>query len=76
MSDNKPPMTVVLNNMGTRVVQPGQLYDRHIYVHLDQFLDEVERLADEKHQAMLRNYGSDYMDAVLELAREIQERQT
>lgn len=43
------------------------------YVEPAQFLEEVERRADAKHATTMRQYSSDFMEAMQELAKEIME---
>lgn len=69
----KPPMVVTLNNMGTQVVHPREYYDKHIYVHLDQFMEEVERWARLKTWPHLDYDDDPTWEALQELDKEIKE---
>jgi hypothetical protein len=86
MSDNKPPMTVWASDdinapvMGCNGPKRGhwcsvrsQVFRHGPYVHLEQFMEEVERRADAKHATEMRQYSSDFMEAMQELAKEIME---
>lgn len=77
MSDNKPPMTVWLTGKQTPCEATNKKHDvfspHGPYVHLDQFMAEVERRADAKHATTMRQYSSDFMEAMQELAKEIME---
>jgi len=83
MSDNKPPMTVWLACDAVTCLERNEdcgasdLKNHHHkigpYVNLGQFMEEVDRRADAKHATMMRDYGSDFMDSVRQLAREMQE---
>jgi hypothetical protein len=85
MSDNKPPMTLYLQNEHPLHEEPWRDDDvtwcrdkifRHDvgpYVQLQQFMEEVERRADAKHATEMRQYSSDFMEATQELAKEIME---
>ena len=77
MSDNKPPMTVWLTGKQTPCAATNEQHDVFSpygpYVHLEQFMEEVERRADAKHATEMRQYSSDFMEAMQELAKEIME---
>jgi hypothetical protein len=85
MSNNKPPMTLYLQNEQSLNEEQWRDDDvtwcrdkifRHDvgpYIHLKQFMEEVERRADAKHATMMRQYSSDFMEATQELAKEIEE---
>ena len=85
MSDNKPPMTLYLQNEHPLHEEPWRDDDvtwcrdmifRHDvgpYVQLQQFMEEVERRADANHATTMRQYSSDFMEAIQELAKEIME---
>jgi len=77
MSDNKPPMTVWLTGKQTPCEATNEQHDVFSpygpYVHLEQFMEEVERRADAKHATEMRQYSSDFMEAMQELAKEIME---
>ena len=86
MSDNKPPMTVWASDdinapvMGCNGPKRGhwcsvrsQVFRHGPYVHLEQFMEEVERRADANHATTMRQYSSDFMEAIQELAKEIME---
>jgi hypothetical protein len=77
MSDNKPPMTVWLTGKQTPCEATNEQHDVFSpygpYVHLEQFMEEVERRADAKHATEMRQYSSDFMEATQELAKEIME---
>ena len=86
MSDNKPPMTVWASDdinapvMGCNGPKRGhwcsvrsQVFRHGPYVHLEQFMEEVERRADAKHATEMRQYSSDFMEATQELAKELME---
>jgi len=51
----------------------SQVFRHGPYVHLEQFMEEVERRADAKHATEMRQYSSDFMEAMQELAKEIME---
>lgn len=80
----KPPMVVWLDVDGTSDRPEGRRFwgnwsnsklahDNGPYVHLEQFMEEVERRADAKHATTMRQYSSDFMEAMQELAKEIME---
>jgi len=80
----KPPMVVWLDVDGTSEWDNKRKYwgnwgntprpyDHGPYVHIDQFLAEVEKRADGKHAVHMRQYSSDWMEAAQELAAEIME---
>ena len=86
MSTNRPPMTVWASDdinapvMGCNGPKRGhwcsvrsQVFRHGPYVHLEQFMEEVERRADSNHATEMRQYSSDFMEAMQELAKEIQE---
>jgi len=89
MSDNKPPMTVwigpnqaspTMNNAGEqfghyRTVRRGLLIQSGPYVHLDQFLAEVEYRADPKRFPSATNSSEATGLALYELAKELKEQQ-
>ena len=85
MSDNKPPMTLYFRENISTVHMDGSHMDNRFgqafanrkresdvgpYIHLKQFMEEVERQADAKHATTMRDYGSDFFDAFWQLARE------
>ena len=83
---NRPPMTVWASDdinapvMGCNGPKRGhwcsvrsQVFRHGPYVHLEQFMEEVERRADAKHATEMRQYSSDFMEAMQELAKEIME---
>ena len=80
MRDNKPPMTVWLETidedgcgMWFDDTASPELAAAGPYVHLKQFMEEVERRADANHATTMRQYSSDFMEAMQELAKEIME---
>lgn len=85
MSDNKPPMTLYLQNEQSLNVEQWRDDDvtwcrdkifRHDvgpYVHMEQFMTEVERRADANHATTMRQYSSDFMEAIQEIAKELME---
>jgi len=86
MSDNRPPMTVWASEdinapvMGCNGPKRGhwcsvrsQVFRHGPYVHLEQFMEEVERRADANHATTMRQYSSDFMEAMQELTKEIME---
>lgn len=68
----KPPLAVTLNNMGTAIVKPREYYDKHTYVHLGQFMAEVERRAGECAEEGL-SFDPAFVDACRDLFNEIKE---
>ena len=83
MSDNKPPMTVWLGSDAVACFDRNEdcgasdlKNDHHHvgpYVHLEQFMEAVDAVADGKHAVIMRQYSSDWMEAAQELAKEIME---
>ena len=85
MSDNKPPMTLYLQNehpLHEELWRDDDVtwcrdkifrHDVGPYVNLEQFMAEVERRADANHATTMRQYSSDFMEAIQELAKEIME---
>ena len=86
MTTNRPPMTVWASDdinapvMGCDGPKRGhwcsvrsQVFRHGPYVHLEQFMEEVERRADANHATTMRQYSSDFMEAMQELTKEIME---
>jgi len=88
MSDNKPPKTLWVRPVkpttdDTPAKWPSgdqatlaytQRKARCIsYIELTQFMEDVERRADAKHATTMRQYSSDFMEAMQELVKEIEE---
>ena len=88
MTTNKPPMTLYFRENISTVHMDGSHMDNRFgqafanrkresdvgpYVHMEQFMAEVERRADANHATTMRQYSSDFMEAIQELAKEIME---
>jgi len=85
MSDNKPPMTVWASDDINAPVMGGggpkrghwcsvrsQVFRHGPYVHLEQFMEEVERRAGECAEEGL-SFDCEFVDIARELAKEIEE---
>jgi hypothetical protein len=77
MSDNKPPMTVWLTGKQTPCEATNRKHDvfspHGPYVHLKQFMEEVERRANRSTFPHFENDDEHTHKAMQELAKEIEE---